>query len=155
MKKALMILVCLLFFIGNNELKAEEDSVLENRDVMITKAEEAVPQISVQELFQKIQDQDDFVLVDVRDPDEWKAGVIHYDNLEKISRGMLEFQGPGQLRQDDRIVVMCATGVRGALAAESLHKLGYTNVSNLQGGIREWIEARYPIKNSLGAFVVN
>ena len=155
MNSILKALICLTLFLGPLPAAAQHNTILENREKMLEKAREAVPQITVQDLYSMIQTGEDFILLDVRDSDEWKAGIVSVDNLEKISRGMLEFMAPDALKQDDEIVVMCATGVRGALAAESLHKLGYTGVLNLEGGIMAWIEARYPIENRLGNFLVN
>jgi len=155
MNSILKALICLTLFLGPLPVAAQHNTILENREKMLEKAREAVPQITVQDLYSMIQTGEDFILLDVRDSDEWKAGIVSVDNLEKISRGMLEFMAPDALKQDDEIVVMCATGVRGALAAESLHKLGYTGVLNLEGGIMAWIEARYPIENRLGNFLVN
>jgi rhodanese-related sulfurtransferase len=39
---------------------------------------------------------------------------------------------------NDEIVVYCASGARSMLAADSLTKMGYKNVSSLQGGIANW-----------------
>ena len=153
MNKIVMLLAGMLFLLSGPHVLAQQDAVFENREAILERAKEAVPQITVRELRQKIQDREDFVLLDVRDPDEWKAGVVDYHGLEKISRGMLEFTGPGVLNQHDRIVVLCATGARSSLAAESLIRLGYTNVLHVQGGIIEWVETGYPVKNRLGTLV--
>ena len=44
------------------------------------------------------------------------------------------------------IVLYCGGGFRSALAADNLRKMGYTNVSSMDGGIRAWREAGYPIE---------
>jgi rhodanese-related sulfurtransferase len=52
--------------------------------------------------------------------------------------------------QDAPIVTYCLKGARGALAAYQLHKMGFTNVKNLKGGILEWLENGETIENYLG-----
>ncbi|MEI7747322.1 MAG: molybdopterin-synthase adenylyltransferase MoeB, partial [Actinomycetota bacterium] len=60
-------------------------------------------------------------------------GALH------LPRGFLEFQIEGRIPEKDReIVVYCAGGARSALAAKSLHELGYTDVVSLAGGFNRW-----------------
>lgn len=44
-----------------------------------------------------------------------------------------------------RIVLHCASGGRSALAADTLQKMGYTNVAHMDGGLKAWAEAGKPI----------
>ena len=44
------------------------------------------------------------------------------------------------------IILYCGGGYRSALAAESLRQMGYTNVRSMDGGMRAWREAGYPIE---------
>jgi len=44
------------------------------------------------------------------------------------------------------IVLYCGGGFRSALAADNLQKMGYTNVVSMDGGMRAWREAGYPIE---------
>ncbi|MGH2620219.1 MAG: rhodanese-like domain-containing protein, partial [Anaerolineales bacterium] len=44
------------------------------------------------------------------------------------------------------IILYCGGGYRSALAAESLKKMGYMNVLSMDGGIRAWREAGYPLE---------
>lgn len=84
------------------------------------------------------------VLIDVREKDEWLAG--HAAGAIHLSRGLLE----GAIEEkvpdlDTPILLYCAGGNRSALAAESLQRMGYTNVVSLAGGFRDWKKARFPI----------
>jgi len=48
--------------------------------------------------------------------------------------------------KDQKIVVTCASGHRGALGMVALRLLGYTDVVNLNGGVNGWIKAQFPVE---------
>jgi rhodanese-related sulfurtransferase len=86
-----------------------------------------------------------FELVDVREDSEWAidraAGARH------IGRGVLERDVEATIPDKATpIVLYCGGGFRSALAADNLQKMGYTNVVSMDGGIRAWREAGYPIE---------
>lgn len=86
----------------------------------------------------------DFILIDCREEDEVKSGII--PGARWIPRGQLDLQIDSQNIQDnDCIVIYCAAGMRSLLAANTLSELGYKNVSSLNGGIKSWKDAGYPI----------
>jgi phage shock protein E len=80
------------------------------------------------------------LIVDVREKGEFIKG--HIEGAKNISRGVLE-QKVCQIAPDlwTPILVYCAGGNRGALAADSLQKMGYQNVFSLKGGLSDWLEA--------------
>jgi phage shock protein E len=80
------------------------------------------------------------LIVDVREKDEFDSG--HINGAKHLSRGVLE-QKIAEMVPDDTtpILVYCAGGNRGALAAESLQRMGYQNVFSLKGGLSGWLEA--------------
>jgi adenylyltransferase/sulfurtransferase len=83
------------------------------------------------------------VFLDVREADEWSQG--HVAEATHIPRGFLELRIEEQVPDKDReIVVYCAGGTRSALAARSLHDLGYANVASMAGGFGKWKEAGLP-----------
>jgi rhodanese-related sulfurtransferase len=51
--------------------------------------------------------------------------------------------------KDAAIILYCGGGFRSALAAASLQEMGYTNVRSMEGGIRAWREAGYPLENGV------
>ena len=79
----------------------------------------------------------DFILLDVRDNDEYRAGYI--PSATYVSRGMLEFEIEDYVTEPDKpIVVYCAGGFRSLLAAQVLKQMGYTDTSSMAGGFRAW-----------------
>jgi rhodanese-related sulfurtransferase len=80
------------------------------------------------------------LIVDVREKDEFVKG--HINGAKHLSRGILE-QKILELSPDcsSPILVYCAVGNRGALAADSLQKMGYQNVFSLKRGLSGWLEA--------------
>jgi len=84
------------------------------------------------------------LFIDVRDAEEFTAG--HPVGAIHASRGTLE----GKIEDiapdvTTPIVLSCAGGNRSAFAAESLQKMGYTNVASLIGGYRAWTQAGEPV----------
>ena len=88
------------------------------------------------------------ILLDIRDPDEWENGVIKADKLVKISRGFLEVKYPklilNNYKKEDAYIVYCAIEPRSILAASRLKELGFTNVTYLKGGYKNWTAQKYP-----------
>jgi rhodanese-related sulfurtransferase len=50
--------------------------------------------------------------------------------------------------KDDTIILYCGGGFRSALAAGSLQEMGYRNVISMDGGMRAWKEAGFPVEKS-------
>jgi len=85
----------------------------------------------------------DTVIVDVREQDEWDQG--HIPDAIHINRGMLELDIEERVPDlNTTIVCHCGGGGRGALAAESLQKMGYKNVRSMAGGFKAWKSAGLP-----------
>jgi rhodanese-related sulfurtransferase len=84
-----------------------------------------------------------FHLVDVREDDEWRegraAGAIH------IGKGVIDRDIEEEIPDKSApIVLYCGGGSRSALAAETLQKMGYTDVISMDGGIRGWRARNLP-----------
>ncbi|HHQ69651.1 MAG TPA: rhodanese-like domain-containing protein [Halothiobacillaceae bacterium] len=85
------------------------------------------------------------VLIDVREPDEWRAGHIkgaRHIPLGKLSDKLDELK---KKDLDKDIVIYCRSGNRSATAASMLVKAGFEQVGHLAGGIIAWEAERYPI----------
>ncbi len=79
------------------------------------------------------------LLLDVRDKEEFEAG--HIPGAVNVSRGTLEMR-IDEVAPDKQtpIVCLCGGGNRGALAADTLQRMGYTHVVNIQGGLNSYEE---------------
>ncbi len=86
-----------------------------------------------------------FYLVDVREDNEWDAG--HLPQAIHLGKGIIERDIETAIPdQDAEIVLYCGGGYRSAMAADHIQQMGYTNVWSMDGGIREWAAAGYPIQ---------
>jgi adenylyltransferase/sulfurtransferase len=99
------------------------------------KREMGVPAITVQELKAKMDKGDAFVLVDVREPQEF--AISQLPGSLKIPLGTLP-ANVNKLSTADAIVVHCRTGARSAKAVQFLMAAGFRKVWNLTGGIDRW-----------------
>ncbi len=108
--------------------------------------EDTMPRITeiTPEAVRTLQDESaPFILIDVREDHEWNAGRIK--GAIHLGRGIIERDIEAKIpARDTKLVLYCGGGYRSALSADSLQKMGYTNVLSLQGGWREWKEKSYP-----------
>ena len=84
-----------------------------------------------------------YLLLDVREPDEYEQGAIP-DSIH-IPRGQLESNIENRVPDHQaKLVVMCAGGVRSALAVQTLEQLGYDNSVSMDGGFNKWKDEGRP-----------
>lgn len=92
--------------------------------------------VSYEELQAKLAKKENFVLLDVRTPEEFAEGhiggsvLLPYDEVEQKAAGMLP-------EKEKAIIVYCRSGRRSAIAADALRGLGYKDVKDF-GGISRW-----------------
>ncbi|WP_440999850.1 rhodanese-like domain-containing protein [Fodinibius sp. SL11] len=104
-----------------------------------------IDEITPEEVRKKQKSNADFVLLDIREQDEWESTRIA--GAEYLGRGILERDIEEEYPDmDEEIILYCGGGYRSALAADNLQKMGYHNVKSLAGGIRSWMEAGFPIE---------
>jgi rhodanese-related sulfurtransferase len=110
-------------------------------------AKKRVKEWNVAETKRRMDAGEKFLLVDVREDNEWAAG--HIPGAVHMGRGIIE-RDIEQAVPDHaaQLVLYCGGGFRSALAADNLQKMGYTNVISMDGGWRGWNEAGFPTKKS-------
>jgi molybdopterin/thiamine biosynthesis adenylyltransferase len=100
--------------------------------------QEATPQ-EVQDLLRR----GDVQLGDVREKNEWDEG--HLPGATFVPKSYLEQWAEDRLPNKDRTTILyCAGGVRSVMAADTLRKLGYTNVISMSGGFNRWKDSGLP-----------
>jgi rhodanese-related sulfurtransferase len=83
------------------------------------------------------------VLIDVREGDEFVNA--HAQGAVHLSRGVLELRIEALVPDvATPILCYCGGGSRSALAADSLQKMGYTNVASMAGGFKAWNQLGLP-----------
>jgi rhodanese-related sulfurtransferase len=108
-----------------------------------------VPGLSVQEVAQKRDNEEAFILLDVREPNELLYANLGVDVLT-APLSVLAQQGPESLPEsvladkEAEIVVMCHHGNRSAQVTAWLRQQGWTNVFNMDGGIDAYAAAVDP-----------
>jgi rhodanese-related sulfurtransferase len=104
-----------------------------------------IPTIDVQAANAELADPDRRPLVvDVRERDEFAA--VRLPDVALIP--MSEFADRhGELPKDRRLLVMCASGSRSAAATTFLLRSGWTDVTNVAGGITAWERAGLPVRH--------
>jgi sulfur-carrier protein adenylyltransferase/sulfurtransferase len=109
---------------------------------ILDEARSQIKQVDIDEA-RRMMEKPGTVLIDVREPDEWRQG--HISNAVGISRGFLELRVEEKVPDHKTpIIVQCASGTRSLLAARTLRELGYENVYNLTGGFNAWKDRGLP-----------
>ena len=109
---------------------------------LVADAKKNIQEISPQETAAAL-NRGDTLLVDVRDADEWQES--HIPDAKNFSRGTVELEIEEAAPDlSAPIITHCGGGGRSALAAESLQRMGYTNVKSMTGGFKAWKAAGLP-----------
>ena len=110
---------------------------------IVNDAKSRVKETNVDQVKQKLDRGEKFMLVDVREESEFAKdhlpGAIH------LGKGVIERDIEARVPDlNTPLVLYCGGGFRSALAADNLQKMGYTNVLSMDGGVRGWREKGYP-----------
>jgi glyoxylase-like metal-dependent hydrolase (beta-lactamase superfamily II)/rhodanese-related sulfurtransferase len=113
---------------------------------MLAEAAETVPFMSLAELNRRIAAGDrNLTLLDVREREAFQAA--HLPGAMHLPRGQLELKVNEALPDPTRrIVVYCEFGRISTLAAATLRQMGFVATVALDGGVKAWQEAGYPLE---------
>lgn len=101
-----------------------------------------VPQITVQEAYQRLSQDKTVIIVDVRQPSETASGVAP----GAICIPLSEFGSRmAELPADKPVLTICQSSHRSPFAARKLAKAGY-DVTNVSGGMAAWRQAGLPVR---------
>ena len=110
---------------------------------IVNDARKRITETNVQKVNDRRDRGDNFHLVDVREESEWDKG--HITNAIYIGKGVIERDIKKKIDNTEaEIILYCGGGFRSALAADNLQKMGYSNVSSMDGGYSGWVKAGYP-----------
>lgn len=115
-------------------LKVVDDAKTRIREVSIDETRRALKKKSAR-------------VIDVREDNEWNEA--HIKGAKHLGKGIIE-RDIEKFAPDkaSALILYCGGGYRAALAADSLQRMGYTNVRSMAGGWRAWIDADGPIEES-------
>jgi rhodanese-related sulfurtransferase len=99
-----------------------------------------VPEINVRDA---ARDSASILFLDARETNEYQ--VSHLFGALHVGYDRFHANSLSQIPRNQRLVVYCSVGYRSEKVTEKLRNAGFTNVSNLYGGIFEWVNQGYPV----------
>ena len=111
---------------------------------LVQDAKKRIKETNVPEVKRRRDAGENFILVDVREDNEWAKG--HLPGAVHLGKGVIE-RDIEQAVPDTgaKLILYCGGGFRSALVADNLQKMGYANVESMDGGWKGWLEASLPI----------
>jgi rhodanese-related sulfurtransferase len=114
---------------------------------VVDDAKSRVREVSVADTQQRMSENSEAKLIDVREDKEWDAahaaGAIH------LGKGIIERDIETTVPdKNTELILYCGGGYRSALAADVLQHMGYSNVFSMAGGWKAWQEAAGKIESS-------
>jgi adenylyltransferase/sulfurtransferase len=109
---------------------------------LMEEARQAIPEVTVDEVKNRVEREETWALLDVREREEYREG--HLDGALSLPRGFLEMRVEEAVPDKSApIIAYCAGGVRSLIAARTLKEMGYENVVSMSGGYTAWKNAGY------------
>jgi rhodanese-related sulfurtransferase len=93
-------------------------------------------EISVEDVKAKIDRNETFTLIDVREP--WEFQSAHIDGARLLPMGDVPSRAHQELDPEDHIVVLCHHGVRSMNVTAWLRQQGFEKAQSMRGGIDAW-----------------
>lgn len=112
---------------------------------LVDDAKSRVREADFRDVKRRLDAREKLTLIDVREDNEWARG--HLPGAVHLGKGIIERDIEEAIPDKDAALVLyCGGGFRSALVADNLQKMGYTNVSSMDGGWRGWTTAGYPVE---------
>ncbi|MDO9209076.1 MAG: rhodanese-like domain-containing protein [Sulfuricurvum sp.] len=146
MIKLKVVLMVAGLMVGSSLIAGNAES-----EKLINAAKQEAGEMAPKQLKEMLDAEKKVIVLDVREENQRAEGEIYALNMLSMTRGNLEFEVLNKIKDKNTVIVTyCRGGSRGALAAQTLKKLGYVNATNLKGGLKGWAEEGYPIETGLG-----
>lgn len=104
----------------------------------------SVPEVSVPQ----VKEMKNVLLLDAREWSEYQ--VSHIENARYVGYDQFEMDRLKSVNKKQKIVVYCSVGYRSEKISEKLKQAGFMDVSNLYGGIFEWVNQENPVIDTTG-----
>lgn len=144
--KVKVVLMIAGLMIGSSLMAGQAEA-----EKLVSAAKQEAGEMAPSELKKMIDGQKNVIVMDIREENQRAEGEIYATTTIAITRGNLEFEVLNKIKDKNAVIVTyCRGGSRGALAAQTLKKLGYVNATNLKGGLKGWAQEGYPIETGLG-----
>lgn len=144
--KVKVVLMVAGLMIGSSLMAGQAEA-----EKLVSAAKQEAGEMAPKELKKMIDAEKSVIVMDVREENQRAEGEIYANTTVAITRGNLEFEVLNKIKDKNAVIVTyCRSGGRGALAAQTLKKLGYVNATNLKGGLKGWAKEGYPIETGLG-----
>lgn len=110
---------------------------------LVQDAKQRIKETTVDAVKQRLDRGERPLILDVREESEYAAG--HVPGAVHVGKGVLERDIEEKVPDlAMEVILYCGGGLRSALAADALQKMGYTNVISMDGGMRDWRQKGYP-----------
>ena len=112
---------------------------------LVNEARPCVKEITREEARERLSNNPQAVLMDVREDQEWQKG--HAAQAVHLGKGILERDLERRFPDPNREIIMyCGGGYRSVLTAAVAQKMGYRNVLSVIGGYKGMVDAQWPMK---------
>jgi NADPH-dependent 2,4-dienoyl-CoA reductase/sulfur reductase-like enzyme/rhodanese-related sulfurtransferase len=115
------------------------DSVTHAANVLRNKRDGLARSVTIHELREKMERDEDFVLLDVREANEVEKAKLEDKRLRGIPLSILR-KSAGEIPTGKEVVCYCQLGMRSYEACRTLESMGFSDVKYLEGGLRFWSE---------------
>jgi len=157
-KNDITIIIAFVFIIGFGYLLTANNNMMnewsfmggEHHEDDRVKSHEIYPG----DVAEKIKNNENIILLDVRTPEEYEE--IHIKGalllpVQEMSQQSLSSIGLGEDSKNKEIILYCHSGARSKTAYDIMTSLGYTNIKSSAGGMVHWEEDNYPFTET-GAY---
>ncbi|PXW80368.1 rhodanese-related sulfurtransferase [Nitrosomonas sp. Nm84] len=112
---------------------------------LVEQAKQRIKECTAADVQARLTRGEQFHFIDVREDHEF--WIDHAAGARHLGKGIIERDIETVVPDKQApIVLYCGGGYRSALVADALQQMGYTNVLSMDGGIRAWRDADYPLE---------
>lgn len=113
---------------------------------VVNDAKSRIREVTVEETRERLAQNSDALLIDVREDNEWEAG--HAAGAEHLGKGIIERDIETRVPdKETELILYCGGGYRSALATDMLQRMGYSKVYSMTGGWKAWKESGAPVES--------